>query len=1101
MKERVLKYEASAGSGKTYKLTLEFLVKLFEIFYLSSLKNLRDYDIQKILSSILAITFTNKAANEMKERILDKLKKLSLSQRGFDLSNENKIFLEDLSRESKISKNKILELSSFILETIISNYNDFNVKTIDSLMSSIVQVISPDLRLPPNFEIAVDASMDLREKARQYIEFICDNDWELVQAFIDDLGSTEKLKKWRIDEDIIDLITLFYSMYLREDVTYINKESFENIKTKFIVKLKFFQKELKNLHSVIMEEVGDSYKDKYLNGNVVNQGLIKIMQDMGHSQNVIENLNLLVSKSFFKKDDPSECLKKGALTEYRERFIKAFYETKKRLHDLIYISSVYRVMNFSRFFSGFSQFWLKDKTKIFVEEFSRTIRDQIKSWQDSALPYIYLKLSDRFSHFLFDEFQDTSELQFKALLPLIDEALFSNEKASFFMVGDRKQAIYRWRGGNSELMNEEVLRVEMQSLNLASEGSFSKGLDKNWRSEKDIVGFNNRFWDPKNLVQTLPSESVKHTVLKNFENSIQKIPDYKNQTHGFVSVSVNLTEGFPENKVEEILFDKIFKSIQTAKDKGYKGSDIAILVRKNEEGRDIIKFLSLKGIDAISDESLLLSSSHVINEVISFFKFLDFPPDNLSFYSFISGEIFQTSAKKLFKEEMKIFDESIFIEGSKSKPFYKIFKNYFPNCWKHFIEPFFKSVGFLPLYDIFQDIIQKFRLYENFKESASFFLSFGEFIHDLEQKEVHSISCFIDEWKRLIEGKSQQTIDNIEYSSGIRVMTIHKAKGLEFPVVILPIKDSRPKNKKPLFLDNGMFYHIPKNYASINQELKRIYLKEIEKDYIDNLNLLYVAFTRAQNAQFIHIVAKKLPSSSSDSDEFKRFNNFAEIILNHPMINYEILKESESGTKQNDSYIIEYGRFIEKKHKKIITEPILELPLISKKILTKQWQKEFLIFSTSKHTTESERPGIERGEIIHKILAKIKTFDNKGEIKPVLSSIINEMGLDQDYVEQLFEFLSLDKVFQFFSPTFDVFNEKEVVKVIDNRYVCKRIDRLNVKRDEIIVIDYKTGREKKEVYREQIREYIDIVKSIFKNKKSKAILMYPDLKEVEEVVC
>ena len=654
------------------------------------------------------------------------------------------------------------------------------------------------------------------------------------------------------------------------------------------------------------------------------------------------------------------------------------------------------------------------------------------------------------------------------------------------MVGDRKQAIYRWRGGNSELMNEEILRAEIQSLNLASERSFSKELDKNWRSEKGIVGFNNTFWNPKNIIETIPCESVKHAVLRNFKNSIQKIPDYKNQTNGFVFISVNVNEDFTSNKKEQLLFDEIFESIQKSRNKGYKDSDIAILVRKNEEGRDIIRFLSLKGINAISDESLLLSSSPVINEIISFFKFLDFPPDNLSFYSFVNGEIFQTSAKKLFKEEMKAFNESVFIEASGSKPFYKIFKNHFPDLWKYFIEPFFKSVGFLPLYDIFHDMVQKFKLYENFKEYANFFLSFGEFIHDLEQKEIHSISCFFDEWKRLIEGKSQQTIDNIEYSSGIRVMTIHKAKGLEFPVVILPIKDSRPKNKRPLFLDNGMFYHISKDYASINQELKRIYLKEIEKDYIDNLNLLYVALTRAQNAQFIHIVTKKLPSSSSD--EFKSFGNFAEIILNHPMID-------------PDKGLIEFGKFSEKKSKEKEVMPSLELPLISKKILTKQWQKEFLIFSISKHTPESEKEGMERGEIIHSILAKIKRFDNKGEIKALLNSIIEEMGLEKDYVELLFEFLSLDEVFQFFNPTFDVFNEKEIVKVTGNKYICKRIDRLNVRGDEFIVIDYKTGREKKEVYREQIREYVDIIRPMFKNKKSRAFLLYPDLKEVEQVIC
>ena len=1107
MGERVLKLEASAGSGKTYRLTLEYLIRLFRLF--AGLKRQKGSraEAPRILASVLAITFTNKAAGEMKERILGRLKVFALHRKGHPLPEGDARFLTELAQQCSLEPDLILQLSEFVLDAIIVNYNDFSVKTIDSLMSAVVKVISPDLDLPPDFEVQVDAGRDLRQNALLYLEELCDHDWGQVEEFLKDLQDIEPLKNWRVEQEMIGLLVYLHRLSMNRDFDDIDVPVLRHVQEEVAKAAALTKTALANWVALARSEPAKKGINSHINGTRVKDSTVQAMEKFIASAQLLSGLPAVIDKAVFKQEEADVLLKKGAPDEFRLRFGELFRAAKKHLSGLVFLTAEYRVLNVSRFYSGFVNFRKRERKTVFVEEFSRTIRSRFEEWQQSALPYIYLKLSDRFRHFLFDEFQDTSELQFKALTPLIDEALPSDEESALFIVGDRKQAIYRWRGGNSELMDEQRLRSEIPSLELVNPNPFTHTLDKNWRSLDVIIDFNNNFWDPEALAATLPSESMLKPVRENFENFFQESTGAGTPQRGYVNITVRAKDDGDQDDedsltVKETLHGEILGMVNTARDKGYEGSDIAVLVRKNSDGRGVIKYLAEHGIPAISDESLFLDSSPLVNEIVSFLRFLDFPPDNLNFYTFITGSIFGKAAEERFGEEWAAFQETMLVCVGKKELFYKRFQRPCPNLWRELVEPFFKAVGFLAVYDLYQDILQVFRALRHFADSTLFFLSFGNLLHQLEQKEVSSISLFIDEWERMKRGEGgRYAVDMPEENERIRVMTLHKAKGLEFPVVILPLSETSSPVERPMFLENGRLFHITKHDAALNKQLRKIYLDEVQKAALDVLNLYYVGFTRAKEALLIPVVLKKPPAKSKKDDPFKKLGNFAHVVLRHPAVKI-VNDDEDDNTGEGDTgveEIREFGTFSPKEEKEAAAaEPPL-LDVAPKKVLTSHWQRDFLVFSGTPEEKVPQSEAIERGELFHRVMARIRDFEDRSRVQGEVERIVKQVGAPPYMTRWITKFICHDTVFPFFNGGYRVLNEQEVVSVAGDDPVLRRIDRMLVGEDEVLVVEYKTGSDKLPQYREQVLEYVDIVTSIYEGKAVRPFLAYPDLLEVEEV--
>jgi ATP-dependent exoDNAse (exonuclease V) beta subunit len=744
-----------------------------------------------------------------------------------------------------------------------------------------------------------------------------------------------------------------------------------------------------------------------------------------------------------------------------------------------------------------------DKDTLFVEEFSQTLAGLFAKWRKEAFPYLYLKMSDRFFHFLFDEFQDTSSLQFKALAPLIDEVLSREKKASLFIVGDRKQAIYRWRGGNSGLMEENVLRDEVPAIGNLVKNEFSHNLNKNWRSCREIIDFNNDFWDPAAVAQIAAEPASQEAIAANFADSKQELPAGHERAGGYVELSLQVeVEKTGEESLDLVgeaeagvalsgrQLGEIKKIITRLREHGYQYTDIAVLVRKNIQVRDIVRLLGQEKIPTISDQSLMLDSNRRINEIIAFLKFLDYPPDNLNFHAFVSGQIFQKEAQQSFSQEMAAFSEDVFI-GCRG-PMYKLFQEKFPECWAALIKPFFQAVGFLPPYDLFSDITQMFHVYENFRGDTPFIMALGDALHGSEREEGNSIAGFLNRWKKMVEDEETPSVTIPEYTPGVRVLTMHQSKGLEFAAVIVPLNDSGGKNEEPLYWDQEGLFYINKELALAHPELKDKYQEEKIRSSIDLLNLLYVSFTRAREALFVPVAVKEIPEApvADKSDPAKRITRASDVVCRHPLLAWLENKPDQPFRR---------GELQKKEQKPVKKTTPTDVP--SKKVLTRSWQAAYLVFDKSPIDKRRDRSGAERGERIHDLLSRLGDITDPKQLDSRVRELAAQSGWPANDTETVTSYLCRDDVFSILSRGHEIHLEKEIADNTGTMPKFKRLDRLQVGPGEVLVVDFKTGNEKSDEYYSQMREYLAAVAPLYPERKCGGFLLYIDRGEVEEVSC
>ncbi|NOY08846.1 MAG: UvrD-helicase domain-containing protein [Spirochaetes bacterium] len=1082
----VTKIEASAGSGKTYRLTLEYLALLVKRFSClqevprnisgkkqqiktSAADNFSEFR-RLTLGSLLAVTFTNKAADEMKQRIITKLKEISRS--GSTDSADN-TFLRDLALKTGISADRIIEIAKDAVLSIFLFYSDFNVKTIDSLMSSIIKVITPELGLNPNYSIGIDKTEELDKFCGEYIEHLAEKEWGRLEGVLSELWLTDSISAKALDTLIKQNLIHFYNESLKYDI---KPDRVVDGKKRVDDAYGIFLESLKEFYRFIT----DSKISPFLNKGKIQNRMMEKMKELcgtgAYSKDAVESVMSSRLFHFKNLDDGYNFFKKNAPEDMKASGSGCLLNTVRNLGTLAESMSRYQISRFSTFFADFLNTWhSRDKKTVYVDEQSSILRKQLFDWsketQNSdypdAVPYLYIKLSDRFLSFLFDEFQDTSEIQFEALSPLIDEIFSLDERASLLVVGDKKQAIYRWRGGASKLLDKNALYNAVPALRFNSYSE--EELKTNFRSLEEIIRFNNTFWSPDNIAQ-VAEELVSASIADNFKSSRQNNSNGREST-GYVCIKGCITDD--RNRLLELTKDSVLDLISF----GYSPEDIAVLVRTNNEARNIIEYLEENGIETISDESLLLSSSPVLNEIIAFMRFLEYPPDDLSFLSFITGEIFNSVAGHKFS------DNRIFI--NKKRPFYKSFKENYLFEWEKYIKPFFQSAGLLPPYDLFEDITSVFGIYEHFSQSTPFLLKFGEVLHSLEKDGVASVSAFLNRWEQHLAGSTKYSIDSGNSGSNVKVLTIHKSKGLEFPAVIVPLKNTKQPNSN-IFLSGGSFYYINKSYAQACRELSDIYLNEITQEYIDELNLLYVAFTRPKEVLMVPMVSK--PASSGSKNEYRKPQGLFQLVYDNPFIRNNIKTDG-------DNFSFESGTLQKSKTKEHKTIPVTALQ--SKKKLTAEWERSFLVFYSK--TIRKQAEAAERGEKIHEILSQLKVYKEENKLEETLIELSNSYNLAEDEKENLVRFILTSEVKYFYLGDFKYLNEREIIKTAGNINQVKRADRINIYKDKLYVIDYKTGYEHRKEYRNQIAGYIDILKNIYFKQTFKGFLLYTDLYKVETV--
>ncbi len=1046
----VLVIEASAGSGKTHTLAKRYIQ-----FILSDQIPYNDP------RHILAITFTNNAANEMKERILEWLKKLAL-----DID-------ENIKRETlelvSIEPDRLPEKAEQLIERILENYDDFQIQTIDSFANRILKASTIELGFPPDFDITtsinelLDYTMSLmlreifsREANKKLADLVLEAITDIIKS-----KRHDNLFPWN---PVPEFLRKFKSLIEKEanNVGELNiktpdwkaiHESIERLRQKFIELSKYRGNPFSS---------SDSYEEW-------ERLLFAEKPDI---------MSILKKRSFILlKGD----IRKKEYVELYRRIKSEWFETLNREKTLIashYVFAKYApYRELYPLFKSYLDGVKRRRSLIYIKDINKLLVDYIKK---DLIPEIYCRLGNRLHHFLIDEFQDTDRVQWENLKPLIEEAV--SQAGSFFAVGDLKQAIYMFKNADYRIMRNlcEEIRTG-KSDNPWLPGSVIGSaevvtLDRNYRSGGVILDYVNHLFKEKLKDHLAPRVcDYDRTGLTNF----RQYPLENRKEDGYVKVIKLIKDKENPDQAKPVLIDLLKNDILNR----YRCSDVAILALKNEQVEKIVEWLTDEGIPAASFSSLDIRKRKIIVEIAHLLKFLDSPIDDLAFASFLLGEIM---AKALSDGDSGMSPERLrdFVfktRREKKGEYLYVALREDPELnwiWKKFFEDLYKKVGFLPLYDLTVLIYRKFRIFENFPDETGSLIKLLDVINHFEASGLNNIKEFC---KRFFNHSDPElfSIDLPDFIDAVKVMTFHKSKGLGFPVVInLITEEGNRVGNIFLVKEGGKFtvYHITKEIlenASL-PELEMLRDEAVLDNKIQTMNLYYVICTRAKDELYNIVITKERSSKNKDKQGAELINPIT------------IFEEYESGHKHFP---------VDMEHR---TPPYTPASLSGK-----------IQFDISESfTAEGGEWNIyrfletKRGEFFHSILKDIEFID--GDITSLVTEAVRKVlrTTKEKYDESqviaiLVDFLNMPQVKEWFEQKPGRTVEREV-EYVDSNGRTARFDRVVHDGDTITVIDYKTG-EYEEEYSNQVRRYMRILRDVYRDREIKGYIAYIDQKEIEEI--
>lgn len=1040
-------YKSSAGSGKTFTLVKEY-IKLILI----------DPDRYR---NILAITFTNKAANEMKERVLKGLKDIASAELNPN-ANTVIVMLPMLVEETGLPIQKIISNSKRALELILHGFSEFAITTIDSFVHRIIRSFAFDLNIPLNFEVEIDTDELLKKVIDLLISQTGANKslTNLLVQFVNSKITDEK--SWHIEQDLQKTARLLLNDDGQE---YINKlidlkpEDFNAITKKIEKEISIFEKNIKGITLNVVKEIEKRNIPHSAFSRGTN-GISKYFENLsrGNFYRILPNSYVVATieddKWFSAKasdEDQNEILqiKDVIIIAYDrlQELIGSAYadytllkEVRNKLYPLAVIKEIDRVMK-----------TYKDTNSIvLIDEFNRKIYDIVLN---EPAPFIYERLGEKYQHYLIDEFQDTSVLQWYNLLPLLENSLAGS---NFNMiVGDGKQSIYRWRNGEVEQFaalpkvpgsnNDELIKAREQSLVLNYE---EQVLKNNFRSKAEIISFNNDFFQ-------IVSERVSPEYKSIYDDVVQ---DYNSENTGG-GVSLN----FPEESMDAADFadwnhEQIKSTVINVLEAGYEQKDIAILCRSNKNASKIAGFLLQNNYNVISSESLLLTNSPEVNFLISTAGFLAQQNDKVIILEMLTYLVDKNLISGSFQNLVNVVfgaqDSNNKIIGLLNQEELKLEVDYLHK---------------LSVYDLFEELIRNFRLNSSPDPYLQFFL---DAVLKFSQSEDTSLNDFLDYWME--QGHKLSIIASAGLNA-IRIMTIHKAKGLEFPVVIFPFANTRLKlTKRELWIDfeNESIPELKAALVNTKESLldtavSELYEIEKRKSELDLINLLYVVMTRPTDRLYIF---SEQPSKSKSSSE-----SYAKI--------FKTYLEAK-GLWLDQKYQYEFGIFDSNKQK---LDPI-NSSLTLNKFISTPWNTRMKIRHQAPEYWDLDNPqgATEYGKLIHLIMSEIITID---DVEKVLNKFKGQGIFHDDEYEiiqkQIADYLLNPEINKFFEVGVKVKAEKDILLI--NGHII-RPDRLVFNNDEVSIIDFKTGSPNSS-HVEQLQQY-KVALSELGYRKIQCILIY-----------
>ena len=1041
-------YDASAGSGKTYALVKEYLKII-----LSASKN-------DAYRNILAITFTNKAVHEMKSRIVGSLSEFAKELPEIPNQKAQDLML-DLSIDLELSIPQIKTKAQSIIKHIIHNYAAFDISTIDKFTHKVIRAFAHDLNLPVTFEVTLDTENLLTEAVDALIAQ-AGEDAILTKLLIDfTLEKADDDKSWDISQEIFSTGKLVLNENNREEISQFQDKSIEDFG---IIKTK-----LKNACELLAEE--SSILAKSIFSIIDQNGIDQKSFSAGHFPNHLTTIQLKkfnnANKKYHEFDD-IKILKAAKDRDSIESVIPEFLS----ILDLVYKN--YEKYDFYKAFlknitplsllntisNEFAKIQ-KEQNTLSISEFNAIIHSEI---QNQPAPFIYERLGERYRHFFIDEFQDTSEMQWQNLIPLIDNALsgeIEGEKGTLMIVGDPKQSIYRWRGGKAEQFIE--LSKDKNPFNNPDKKQFTLGT--NYRSYSEVVEFNNEFFK----------------FLSNEFTDLDYKDLYKNHSHqknneklgGYVNIS--FIPKAEAKKEEEELVEKeaqflaaTLATIQKVKSQGFEYQEIVILTRKRKQGIAVANYLTEQGIPLLSSETLLIQSATEVKFIINLLKYLRNPSDSeskaLFLHYFSEHHQDQMSVHDFIKTGMEIKQESAF------EKWLEQFEIALP----------FKNIRKKSLYETVEIIVSKFVHLNTNNAYVHYFL---DLVLERDVRTQSGISDFLNYWDKNSEKFS---IPSPEGKNAVRIMTIHKSKGLEFPVVIMPFAEEdyvkKPKDKLWLDSENDdlglpkVLIDNTKSVEGFGANAALVFGQKKQEELLDNINVLYVALTRAEEQ--LYVISQVVESNDQGNYPYNMASFF--------------IKFSENlRVYDANKLAFEFGSSAKKSKEIEPTNSIITIPKIGEIMDPKRIkisQREALMWGT--HQQEA----IEFGNTIHEILSYINT---KNDIDLALTKAL-ESGIitsKQSAIvfKTLQEIVGHADLSYYFSSENKVLNEQTIIQ---HEGKISKPDRMVFgTNNEVFLLDYKTGAHQSK-YQLQLENYQNAIEKMGYQVTKKALVYIGEKIEV-----
>ena len=1091
-------YKASAGSGKTFRLAIEYM-KL-------ALTNESNY------RHILAVTFTNKATAEMKSRIIGEMYHLAKGQHS--------VYMDVLTQELGWHPMQVERQAQLVLKRILHDYSRFSISTIDSFFQRVIKAFNRELGINAAYNVELDEKSILEEAADRMIQSVEDDPklLEWLDAFASD--KIREGKGWNLKKDILRLGNEIYN----ETFKSLNDSLYEKLNDRVFLKnyrgklskiIVLYETRIKTLgqeglNILAMEGLStDDFKGK---GSGPAASFQKMKDFKFEPSNTV--LRAATDASGWVTATVKEPMKSQLLAVAETKLMPKLQEavrlieTEKRKYITakLIVNQLYTLGILVDLRKSVKEL-CREKGIVLISDSGHLLKDVIA---DSETPFVYEKTGSVYSHFMIDEFQDTSGLQWNNFRPLISNSL--SEGNLGMVVGDVKQAIYRWRSGDWRLLAGKL------GESFPVFGLQNEVLSSNWRSHGKVIRFNNTIFRlvPELLQQHIEGELAEAEISENpvgitipevYADSVQEVSNKDVADLGQVRVRFLESKKELVDANEKLILSELVESIKSLQDKGVKAFEIAILVRQKKEARLIADlFLEQKNLpenrqynfDILSGESLYINNSEVISLIISILTSFLNPDDqvvkaqlNYLYYRKISPRLKEVrrpdtgnqspSAKADGKEYCCSEHETLNFELWTSDSELQTLDSELMLSQYVASKSFQELVAGKPILEIIYSICEKFNLF-SLADELAYLQAFVDQISVFERNHASELTSFLNWWD---ENGDRFTIPISDSIDAINVLTIHKSKGLEFTHVFVPFFDwsvhphSSPDMAPLLWCQPDVepfdeMELVPVRFKSdVGKSIfYREYFAEKFNTYIDNLNLMYVVFTRAKAGLYIW---------ASFSSKLTTVGDLLKLAVEkQASLGSFGLKTDESVQFETfynpEKLLVEIGEYstLEEKKKeeprmKDVRLSALEFADFRQFLNIRKRGEDFFSRENKKQS------GINKGKLIHEILSLINTT---GDLQKAVKRIETEgkIGSDESakMITELNDLLSDPEVKSWFEGTFRVVNERNILTGANG---VKRPDRIMIGEDRVVVVDYKSGELESDNYKYQLRTYIRELKN------------------------